>query len=331
MMMLAYCEMCLLRPPLPERLVLDSLTDEAFEKLFRFKRQDVAKLLAGLQFPAKATVEYRYKVSGEECLLILLRRLAYPARLCDLSRLFGRSRSTLSTIFNHALDHVFEKTKHLLAFDWERLNPAYLERMCALNRAKRSLLVDCVGFIDGTVRPICRPSRQQRPYYNGHRRVHSLKFQNVIFPDGIIVFMDGPYAGKRHDAGLFRDSGLSDILESNLRGVDRRQLCLYGDAAYPERPYLVPPFKGSQVTQDQHDFNARMAQLRISVELSFGKIVNLFPFVDFKKNLKLLLQPVGKYYLVATVLTNCHTCLYKSQVNVIFKSDPPTIEEYLNI
>ena len=74
-----------------------------------------------------------------------------------------------------------------------------------------------------------------------------------------------------------------------------------------------------------------MSKIRIAVEVNFGKIVQLFSFVDFKKNLKLLLQPVGKYYLVATVLTNCHTCFYGSEVNDIFESDSPSIEEYLNI
>ena len=83
---------------------------------------------------------------------------------------------------------------------------------------------------------------------------------------------------------------------------------------YPQRPYLVSPFKGSQLSHEQNTFNARMAGLRIAVELSFGKVIRLLPpFVDFKKNQKLLLQPVGKYYLVATVFANCHTCCYGSQ------------------
>ena len=188
-------------------------------------------------------MDSRHKVSGEEGLLILLRRFAYPARYCDLDRLFGRSNTALSLIFNHILEYVYEKTKHLLRFDWERLNPAYLEEMCALNGEKGSLLMNCVGFVDGTVRPMCRPGREQKQFFNGHKRIHSLKFQGITFPDGIIAFMDGPYAGSRHDAGLLRDSGLEEILETNLRGVDGRQLCIYGDAAYPDRPYIVCPSK----------------------------------------------------------------------------------------
>ena len=126
------------------------------------------------------------------------------------------------------------------------------------------------------------------------------------------MLMDGPYAGNRHDAGMVRVSGLEAILKSHLKGRDGRQLYIYGDPAYADS-VLVRPFKGSQLTEEQQYFNTTMSRLRIAVECSFGKIVTLFPFVDFKKNLKLRLQPVGKYYLVATILANCHTCFYGSK------------------
>lgn len=64
----------------------------------------------------------------------------------------------------------------------------------------------------------------------------------------------------------------------------------------------------------------------MSVEWGFGKICQTFAFLDFKKNLKLLLQPIGRYYLVAAILINCHTCLYGSQTSIYFDLDPPSIE-----
>lgn len=42
------------------------------------------------------------------------------------------------------------------------------------------------------VRPICRPGRNQRHVYNGHKRVHALKYQSVVAPNGLIVNMFGP-------------------------------------------------------------------------------------------------------------------------------------------
>ena len=40
-----------------------------------------------------------------------------------------------------------------------------------------SPLTDCWGFIDGTARPICRPVKNQRIMFSGHKRTHCLKFQ----------------------------------------------------------------------------------------------------------------------------------------------------------
>jgi hypothetical protein len=57
---------------------------------------------------------------------------------------------------------------------------------------------NCFGFIDGTVRPICRPKQNQKTVYNGHKRVHALKFQSVALPCGMIANMYGP-VGKRND------------------------------------------------------------------------------------------------------------------------------------
>jgi hypothetical protein len=42
------------------------------------------------------------------------------------------------------------------------------------------------------VRPICRPGKYQRQVYNGHKRVHALKYQSVVAANGLIVHMHGP-------------------------------------------------------------------------------------------------------------------------------------------
>lgn len=48
------------------------------------------------------------------------------------------------------------------------------------------------GFIDGIVRPISKPGKNQRIVYNGHNRVHGIKFQSVPLPNGLIGNMYGP-------------------------------------------------------------------------------------------------------------------------------------------
>ena len=68
----------------------------------------------------------------------------------------------------------------------------------------------------------------------------------------------------------------------------------------------------------------------MAVEWAFGKILTYFPFVDFKKNQKVLLQPVGQMYRVAAFLTNLHTCFYRSgTISSHFQLQPPSPKEYL--
>ena len=63
--------------------------------------------------------------------------------------------------------------------------------------------------------------------------------------------------------------------------------------------------QGLLLTVQEKDFNRAMSSVSVSVEWKFGKIAQYFAYLDFKKNQKILLQPVGKLYLVGALLTNC--------------------------
>jgi hypothetical protein len=125
--------------------------------------------------------------------------------------------------------------------------------------------------------------------------------------------------GRRHDAALLAESGLLD----RIRFQNNRQqpLCLYGD-----NQHLLCPYKNTRLTPEQEDFNRGMSRCRESVEWMFGKVTQLFAFLDYKKNQK---QPVGKYYLVATILTNCQACFYGNHVSEYFGLNPPITQDYL--
>ena len=70
-----------------------------------------------------------------------------------------------------------------------------------------------------------------------------------------------------------------------------------------------------------------MSEVRVSVEWLFGDILNYFKFLDFKKNLKIGLNAVGKMYIVCALLNNARSCLYGLQTSNYF-GNPPTLEEY---
>ena len=115
------------------------------------------------------------------------------------------------------------------------------------------------GFIDGTVRPMCRPGVHQRMFYNEHKSVHAMKFQAVTTPDGLICHLYGFVVGSRHDAGVLGESGLLLQLQQHMQLPAGPTYALFGDQAYSLNPYLQKANAGAALTQQQTMFNTKMA------------------------------------------------------------------------
>ena len=311
------------------RLNLDTLTPDQCKTLFRFEKDDICVLCRALRIPDELVASNRTRCTGIEGFCILLCRLAYPNRLKDLEEIFGRGVSELSVIVNLVLGILYDSWHHLLY----TLPAAWLTTP-RLQEGSDAVLRLCPlqnvwGFIDGTALAISRPVEGQRLFYSGHKRMHALKFQSVMSPFGIIAHLFGPLEGRRHDAAMLHESGLLRQIEQYMQRQCGTYWVLYGDPAYPNRPQLVRPYQGAVLTPLQAEFNRKMSSARVCVEWGFGNIIRLWTFVDFKKNAKILLQPVAKYYAVATLLTNCYTCLYGNNIAAHFNLQPPSLSEYL--
>ena len=223
-------------------------------------------------------------VKGLEVLCTILSRFAYPHRLGDMVRVFGRSVPQLSLTISCMIDYLYESYNFLFeSMQQPMLRPSELERYAKAIHDKGAAMSNCWGFVDGTVRPIARPSVHQEVMYNGHKRLHALKFQSVVTANGMIAHLYGPVEGRRHDCFLLKQSRLLQQLEQHSHTTQGEPLCIYGDPAYPLRRHLQAPFKG-QLTPERADYNKSMSSVRIAVEWLFGDIVNLFKFVDFKKS-----------------------------------------------
>lgn len=67
--------------------------------------------------------------------------------------------------------------------------------------------------------------------------------------------------------------------------------------------------------------------MKQAVEWGFNKIINAFAFLDYKKIIN---------YYCRTYVHNYSTnykfpaCLFGSQTSQYFKTEPPSVEEYLN-
>ena len=308
---------------------LDSMTDAECQTEFRFYRSDIYRLVDVLDIPGEITCYNRSVFNGIEAFCVFLKRFAYPCRYADMMPRFGRPVPELSMMSNEIMNIVYNAHHHLLSdFNQPWLSPANLQHYANLVHNKGAALRNCWGFVDGTVRPVCTPGENQRVLYNGHKRIHAIKFQSVVAPNGLIANLYGPVEGKKHDSGMLADSNLLTQLQQHSFSPNRQPLCIYGDPAYPLRIHLQGPFKGANLTPLQRDYNKSMSQVRTSVEWVFGEILDYFGFLDFRKNLKIRLSAVGKMYAVCALLTNAHTCLYKSLTSSFFELDPPHLEDY---
>jgi len=74
-----------------------------------------------------------------------------------------------------------------------------------------------------------------------------------------------------------------------------------------------------------------MSSVREAVEWSFGRLKTLWAFINYDKKMKARNAPIGKIFLVATLLTNCHCCMQPrgSQISMFFDLQPPSLDEYL--
>ena len=188
----------------------------------------------------------------EDKLLFILTYLKQASTQELHGTLFGMSQPKankwihlLHPILNRALDAAGE----LPVRDAEQLD---------LSEEEQSLF-----FHDGTERPINRPQEDQKMYYSGKKRQHTVK-NNVIIDDICkILFLTPTCEGKKHDKRIADEAGYTFPEGSTV----------YQDTGFqgfcPEGVLIVQPKKkpkGGELTSDEKAENGRISSIRIRVE-----------------------------------------------------------------
>jgi hypothetical protein len=150
------------------------------------------------------------------------------------------------------------------------LAPARLQEYASAIHAKGAPLDSVWGFLDCTIRGICRPSRWQRVAYNGYKKIHAIKFQAVKLPNGLIGHLYGPMEGRRNDNTLLAASHLlENCAQFAFRPgagqntpITRRYFQIFGDPAYGVSPLILSPFNaGADWTPEQKRWNYEMSSV----------------------------------------------------------------------
>jgi hypothetical protein len=124
--------------------------------------------------------------------------------------------------------------------------------------------------IDSKEQRINRPTgyAEQKPYYSGKKKAHTLKTQVAVGPCGRIESVSASVpGGANHDLPLLRGSGLLEKLAAGEAAmVDKGYV---GVGKYYPDVAVVIPFKASRhhpLTEEQKAYNRLVARYRIVVE-----------------------------------------------------------------
>lgn len=316
--------------PLTPRFDFNTFPERNFIPKFRFSRNQIIKLYQLFRMPPDWVFRSRHRCPGIVGFCIFLRRLSFPSTLHSISDFCGYGEQIISCVFNACINHIFDFMAECIHFDSNYITLARMVRCARSVFEKGAPLKGCWGFIDGTVRPVSRPIYDQEAIYNGHHRVHALKYQGVAMADGMIVSLAGPFVGRNHDMHMFHESKIVEHLNNLNYDGHAEALYIFGDMGYVSSNRVITPFEGLNLTRAQKKFNLEMSRCREVIEWSYKDVLQYFGFNRDKYNLKTGLSPVGMYYAVSVVLTNCHNCFYPNQTSQYFDCSPASIEEYLN-
>ena len=175
-----------------EKFDLETMNPVKCKAEFRFEKNHRPSLAEALQIPDTVTFfcQQRSVCDGMEGLCTALEiLLSFAIQRHDFSLRQTCASAFHLMITNTVVDFIYNTHGHRI-MQWNKflLDQIKLEQYAEAVAEKRAALGNCWGFIEGTV----RPQNNQRVVYNGHKRVHAIKFQSVTVPCALIAQTYGP-------------------------------------------------------------------------------------------------------------------------------------------
>ncbi|KAL7545661.1 hypothetical protein ACHAWF_009009 [Thalassiosira exigua] len=135
------------------------------------------------------------------------------------------------------------------------------------------------GFFQRTNMPTRKEATNVLSYYSGHYESYGINCQAAIQSDLQFMYFGVISPGSTNDNISYpKCTALKEIIDNlptGLYGV--------GDAAYTLSENLLIPYSGIDRFDPAHDtFNYYLSQLRIRVEMAFGRLVNKFRILSGK-------------------------------------------------
>ncbi len=143
---------------------------------------------------------HKCTVRADHVMMVLLRRLAFPARWPDINSIMGGSRTMCSDIYNFGLLYVYNHYMPLIQdlHRWKQDFGCFAKRLSYMGAPFDNL----ISFVDGHFDPIARPTGDACVHcnlwdyqvYNPLHKDHGIMFQGAVL---VYCTVLGPFLGQR--------------------------------------------------------------------------------------------------------------------------------------
>jgi hypothetical protein len=162
--------------------------------------------------------------------------------------------------------------------EWEEVRSGFEEK------SYNGLFHGTCGAIDGFFQPTAQPTRKETKgnvlaYFSGHYKSHGLNCQAACDIKLRFMYFGVVAPGKTNDCIAY------ELASDMKQCIDSLPLGLFfvGDAAYTLSEHLLTPFTGSNREDLNRDaYNFYLSQMRIRIEMAFGRLTNKFRILRSK-------------------------------------------------
>ncbi|KAL7483981.1 hypothetical protein ACHAW6_011640 [Cyclotella cf. meneghiniana] len=179
------------------------------------------------------------------------------------------------------------------ADEWRATNEGFRRR--SFNDTMGGAVAALDGFFQRCNRPCTKEANNIVSYYSGHYKSYGVNCLAAVRADLQFVYFAVILPGSTNDIVSYA------MAESLKAMIDSLPPGLYflADAAFPLGEKLLTPFVGPQRHRNPYNdaYNFYLSQLRIRVEMAFGRLVNKFRILSGKIN--------GRLSRVSAILTAC--------------------------
>ena len=258
---------------------------------------------------SKKDTNFRKAISTSERLCVTLHYLAYGGTQQSLSFSFRIAKSTISEIINETCAAIWECLKEQYARpprtteDWKNIVKDFYEIWN---------LPHCIGAIDGKHIRIKAPANTGSLYFN-YKGFFSVILMAICDARYVFTFVDIGSYGSNNDSGVFRKSAIGKAFfngEMNLPNpefIENYQAYgnipyyLVGDEAFPLQSWLMRPYPGQGIAENQTIFNYRLSRARRVIENVFGILAARW---------RIFMNPIQTSVNNAEVLVKATICLH---------------------